>query len=92
MDYLSALPLAHLTGDYDYEDQDQATYVLYFDAPKEVTRNLCVVLSGRQCEMDPSNGRASSPTICRRVWIGRKLCGNTVSRLLPWPCGRTPSV
>ena len=61
MDYLSALPLAHLTGDYDYEDQDQATYVLYFDAPKEVTRNLCVVLSGRQCKMDPSNGRAFQP-------------------------------
>ena len=61
MDYLSALPLAHLTGDYDYEDQDQATYVLYFDVPKEVTRNLCVVLSGRQCKMDPSNGRAFQP-------------------------------
>lgn len=55
MDYLSALPLAHLTGDYDYEDQDPATYVLYFDAPKEVTRNLCVVLSGQQCKMDGSS-------------------------------------
>ena len=61
MDYLSALPLAHLTGDYDYEDQDPATYVLYFDAPKEVTRNLCVVLSGQQCKMDPSDGRAFQP-------------------------------
>lgn len=30
--------------------------------------------------------------ICQRVWIGRRLCGNTASRLLPWPCGRTPSV
>ena len=30
--------------------------------------------------------------ICRRVWIGRRLCGNTASRLLLWPCGRTPSV
>lgn len=61
MDYLSALPLAHLTGDYDYGQQDRTTYVLYFDAPKEVTRNLCVVLSGRQCKMDPSNGRAFQP-------------------------------
>lgn len=61
MDYLSALPLAHLTGDYDYEDQDPATYVLYFDAPKEVTRNLCVVLSGQQCKMDPADGRAFQP-------------------------------
>lgn len=61
MDYLSALPLSYLTGDYDYEDQDQTTYTLYFDSPQKGTKSLCVLLSGRQCKMDGSSTRYFQP-------------------------------
>lgn len=55
MDYLSALPLAHLTGNYDYGQQDRTTYILYFDPPRTDMGSLCVLLSGSQCEISHSN-------------------------------------
>ena len=53
-DYLSALPMAHLTGDYDEQAQNTPTYVLYFDPPRTHLDSLCIVLSGDQCKISRS--------------------------------------
>ena len=56
-----------------------------------------VLLAATPCTAGPAGSAWATcfwcpGPICPKAWIGRKLCGNTVSRLLPWPCGRTPSV
>ena len=61
MDYLSALPLAHLTGDYDYGQQDRTTYIFYFDPPRTDMGSLCVLLSGSQCKVSHSNSALFRP-------------------------------
>lgn len=61
MDYLSALPLAHLTGDYDYGQQDRTTYILYFDPPRTDMGSLRVLLSGSQCKVSHSNSALFRP-------------------------------
>ena len=61
MDYLSALPLAHLTGDYDYGQQDRTTYIFYFDPPRTDMGSLRVLLSGSQCEVSHSNSALFRP-------------------------------
>ena len=61
MDYLSALPLAHLTGNYDYGQQDRTTYIFYFDPPRTDMGSLCVLLSGSQCEISHSNSALFRP-------------------------------
>lgn len=61
MDYLSALPLARLTGNYDYGQQDQTTYILYFDPPRTDMGSLCVLLSGSQCKVSHSNSALFRP-------------------------------
>lgn len=61
MDYLSALPLAHLTGNYDYGQQDRTTYILYFDPPRTDMGSLCVLLSGSQCKVSHSNSALFRP-------------------------------
>ena len=54
-DHLSALSLAHLTGNYDYRQQDRTTYIFYFDPPRTDMGSLCVLLSGSQCKVSHSN-------------------------------------
>lgn len=61
MDYLSALPLAHLTGNYDYGQQDRTTYIFYFDPPRTDMGSLCVLLSGSQCKVSHSNSALFRP-------------------------------
>ena len=61
MDYLSALPLARLTGNYDYGQQDQTTYILYFDPPRTDMGSLRVLLSGSQCKVSHSNSALFRP-------------------------------
>ena len=61
MDYLSALPLAHLTGNYDYGQQDRTTYIFYFDPPRTDMGSLCVLLSGSQCKGSHSNSALFRP-------------------------------
>ena len=61
MDYLSALPLAHLTGNYDYRQQDRTTYIFYFDPPRTDMGSLCVLLSGSQCKVSHSNSALFRP-------------------------------
>lgn len=61
MDYLSALPLAHLTGNYDYRQQDRTTYIFYFDPPRTDMGSLRVLLSGSQCKVSHSNSALFRP-------------------------------
>ena len=61
MDYLSALPLARLTGNYDYGQQDRTTYILYFDPPRTDMGSLRVLLSGSQCKVSHSNSALFRP-------------------------------
>lgn len=61
MDYLSALPLAHLTGNYDYGQQDRTTYIFYFDPPRTDMGSLRVLLSGSQCKVSHSNSALFRP-------------------------------
>ena len=61
MDYLSALPLARLTGNYDYGQQDQTTYILYFDPPRTDMGSLRILLSGSQCKVSHSNSALFRP-------------------------------
>lgn len=61
MDYLSALPLARLTGNYDYGQQDRTTYIFYFDPPRTDMGSLRVLLSGSQCEISHSNSALFRP-------------------------------